>query len=93
MGMEFSPFWQLVSIPFGIVAMALLAVPFMLGSPRHTPVAQRIAVGGAIGILFYLADQITLQLGSLYDLDPLLAGTMPELALMIVATWRISRVW
>ncbi|MFO1375733.1 MAG: LPS export ABC transporter permease LptG [Steroidobacteraceae bacterium] len=86
-------FWQLVSIPFGIVAMALLAVPFMLGSPRHTPVAQRIAVGGAIGILFYLADQITLQLGSLYDLNPLLAGTMPELALMIVATWRISRVW
>jgi lipopolysaccharide export system permease protein len=86
-------FWQLVSIPFGIVAMALLAVPFMLGSPRHTPIAQRIALGGAIGILFYLADQITLQLGTLYDLNPLLAATAPEIVLMVVAAVRVSRVW
>jgi len=86
-------FWQLVSIPFGIVAMALLAVPFLLGSPRHTPIAQRIALGGAIGILFYLADQIALQLGSLYDLNPLLAATTPEMLLMVVAAVRVSRVW
>lgn len=86
-------FWQLVSIPFGIVAMALLAVPFMVGSPRHTPIAQRIAVGGAIGILFYLADQITLQLGTLYELHPVLAATTPELLLTIVATVRVARVW
>ncbi len=78
-------------MPVGLYMRRVL--PETLPEPRHTPVAQRIAVGGAIGILFYLADQITLQLGSLYDLNPLLAGTMPELALMIVATWRISRVW
>src|SRR3546814_5399921 len=51
-------FWQMVSIPIGIIAMALLGVPFVMGSLRSVSLGQRIALGGGIGMAFYLSEQI-----------------------------------
>ena len=40
--------------------MALLSLPFLVGSTRSVPVGQRITVGGTgIGITYYLAQQIS----------------------------------
>lgn len=85
-------YWQMLSIPFGIVVMALLGVPFILGSPRHVTIAKRVAMGGGIGLLFYLADQIASQVSALNGLNPVLFAFAPESVLLLAAVIGFLRV-
>lgn len=80
-------FWQMVSLPLGIVAMALLGVPFVMGSLRSVSIGQRIALGGGIGMVFYLTEQIVNHLAVLYELNPPVSALTPEVLLLILA-WR-----
>lgn len=79
--------WQMVSLPVGIIAMALLGVPFVMGSLRSVSIGQRIALGGGIGMVFYLTEQIVSHLSVLYELNPPIAALAPEAVLLLLA-WR-----
>ncbi|HBK57442.1 MAG TPA: LPS export ABC transporter permease LptG [Xanthomonadales bacterium] len=83
--------WQALSLPVALLAMTLLAVPFVLGSPRTVPVAQRVALGGGIGLLFYLLEQVIGHLAVLYRLDPLLLAMTPDATILLIALWAIGR--
>lgn len=78
-------FWQQLSIPVSLVAMSLLGLPFLLGSVRSTPAGQRAAIGGSIGILFYLSEQTMGHLAILYDLNPAATALGPDVLLLVVA--------
>lgn len=80
-------FWQMVSLPIGIVAMALLGIPFVMGSLRSVSIGQRIALGGGIGMAFYLTEQIVNHLAVIYEFNPPLAALAPE-ALLLFFAWR-----
>lgn len=84
-------FWQMVSIPIGIIAMALLGVPFVMGSLRSVSVGQRIALGGGIGMAFYLSEQIIGHLSMLYELNPFVSAMGPELFLLALAIRGLRR--
>lgn len=84
-------FWQMVSIPVGIIAMALLGLPFVMGSLRSVSVGQRIALGGGIGMAFYLSEQIIGHLSMLYELNPFVAAMAPELVLLALALRGLHR--
>ena len=49
--------WQQLSLPVGILAMALLGVPFVVGSTRTMAAGTRISIGIVVGILFYLTER------------------------------------
>jgi len=78
-------FWQNLSIPVGLLAMSLLGVPFLIGSVRSVPVGQRAAIGGCVGILFYLSERMMGQLATLYNLPPALAALAPDVLLLVLA--------
>jgi len=84
--------WQQLSIPVGLVAMTLLGFPFLVGSVRHASAGQRAAVGGSIGILFYLSEQLMGHLAILFDLNPALAALAPDLMLLTVALLSLRRL-
>lgn len=84
-------FWQLAGIPLGMIAMALLGLPFVTGSLRSVSISQRIAIGGAIGMVFYLSEQIVGHLAGVYDLNPVMAALSPESILLVIALRRIQR--
>jgi len=84
-------FWQQMSIPLSMVAMALLSLPFLLGSVRHIPISQRMVLGGMIGLGFYLAEQITGNLAGLYEMNPALTILGPSLLVLGAAVYGISR--
>jgi len=84
-------FWQQVSIPISLLAMAMLALPFLLGSARHISVSQRITMGGVIGIGFYLIQQITGNLANLLGLNPFLTVLTPSLLLLGFAVYQIYK--
>lgn len=85
-------FWQQLSIPVSLVAMSLLGLPFLLGSVRSKPAGQRVAVGGSIGILFYLSEQTMGHLAILYELNPAAAALGPDLALLALALAVLYRI-
>jgi len=85
-------FWKQVSIAIAVVAMGLLSLPLLVGSTREVSASQRIILGGIIGIVFYLLQQMTGHLAGLFNLVPSLTILTPVLILLVIATaaqfWR-----
>jgi len=84
-------FWQQLSLPVGLLAMALLGFPFLLGSGRAVSAGQRAAVGGCIGILFYLSEQMMGHVAILFELSPAPAALAPDVLLLMLALGILRR--
>jgi lipopolysaccharide export system permease protein len=82
--------WQQVSLLPGLLAMALLSLPFLLGSVRSVSAGQRVMIGGLIGISFYLLQQLSGQLAGLWGFNPALVILAPSLVLLAIA---IAAIW
>lgn len=77
--------WQQISQLPSLLAMALMALPFLLGSVREVSASQRALTGGLIGIGFYLAQQLSGHLAGILGLNPSLVILTPPLILLAVA--------
>lgn len=77
--------WQLLGLPMGLFAMGLLGLPFVVGNVRSTPLGARVTLCALIGILFYLLERTSLQVGLLYRLPAPLAGLAPDLLALTAA--------
>ena len=72
--------------------MSLLGLPFLIGSVRSIPAGQRAAIGGGIGILFFLSEQMMGHLALLYQLSPLPMALAPDVLLLILALTILYRI-
>lgn len=77
--------WQQVSLLPGLLAMALLSLPFLLGSVRSVSAGQRVMIGGLIGIGFYLVQQLSGHLAGILGMNPSLVILTPPFVLLAVA--------
>ncbi len=84
--------WQQISLPLGLLGMSILAIPFVLGSVRNASIGGRVALGGGVGIVFYLSEQIVGHLASLFELSPAPAALAPDLAILSIALVTLARV-
>lgn len=83
--------WQQLSLPIGILGMALLGVPFVLGSTRAMAAGTRVSLGIVIGILFYLGERTISQVALLYGLPPMPMAMGPDVVILILAILALSR--
>ncbi len=84
-------FWRQMSIPLGLLGMALLSLPFLLGSTRTVPVGQRVAMGGLIGITYYLVQQISGHLAGIMHWNVALTVMAPGLLILGIAVILLKR--
>jgi len=84
-------FWRQMSIPLGLLGMALLSLPFLLGSTRTVPVGQRVAIGGLIGITYYLVQQISGHLAGILHWNVALTVMAPGLLILGIAIVLLKR--
>jgi lipopolysaccharide export system permease protein len=84
-------FWTKVGIPLSMIAMVLVATPFVFGPPRARSAGQRITIGAGVGIVFSLIQQITSLVSLLLDLNPAFAAMAPSLLLMAGAYYLSRR--
>jgi len=84
-------FWKQVSIAIAVIAMGLLSLPLLVGSTREISASQRIVMGGIIGIVFYLLQQLTGHLAGLFNLVPSLTILTPVFALLAIAV--MAQYW
>jgi len=85
-------FWAKVISPFSIVAMLLLAVPFVFDSSRTSNAGSRLMVGVFIGICYTIANKITSQFGLVYNIPPFLSASLITLATIAIAALLIRRI-
>lgn len=78
--------------PLTVMAMMLLAVPFVLGPLRNTGAGQRLFIGILIGLVFYVVNEVSANSGRLYGWPPLLSAGAPTVAFGLLALWRLGRV-
>ena len=83
--------WSKITLPLSLVAMVIVAVPFIFGSPRSRNSSQNLARGVGIGIVFSLAQEISTRLGLLIDLSPAVTATAPALLVIGIALYLFRR--
>lgn len=76
--------WQKLAAAVNSVAMTLLALAFVFGSPR-TGVGARLLLGGLTSILFFLAAQLAGSIGLVSGVPPVLAALGPAALLLTAA--------
>lgn len=84
--------WRNILTPFTIWLLTVFALPFAFGSLRSAGSGQRLFLGGLLGLLFYLADQIIGATGMVYGLPPWLAASLPTLLLGAGTAYWVRRV-
>lgn len=84
--------WRKLVTPITVIAMMLFALPFASGRLRDAGAGQRLLLGVAIGIVFYVLDKVSVSLGDIYGWWPPLAAGMPTLLLAVVGGWNLVRL-
>jgi lipopolysaccharide export system permease protein len=87
-------FWQKIALPLTAGAMVLLATPIGAGisTQRGASFGKSLAIGAAVGILFYLATQIINTGGSLLGIPVALVAFLPASLVLLAATGLFYRM-
>lgn len=83
--------WNKLITPFTLLAMVLLAVPFVLRSQRQTSIGLQIILGFLVGIVFYIASRLAGQIGLVYNVTPVISASLPTLLVFAIAAWQFHR--
>ena len=75
--------WRRAMLPVAMIVMALIAVPFAAGTARSSRLGMRLATGAAVGLGFFLGDQLVLNMGLLLGAPAAVTAVLP-LALAVV---------
>lgn len=84
--------WQSISMPLSTLAMVILAIPYVLGPIRQVTAGKRMLHGGLIGTSFHAGRQLTIQLGSLFNLSAPLITLSPVVVMLGIAVWLYRRM-
>lgn len=84
-----SRFWHQISLPFTLAGMLLLGLPLVLTSVRARSTGVRVVFGAAIGIGFYLFEQVAGQLSLLFELAPGPTALLPALVVLASALFGV----
>lgn len=84
-------FWHKAAVPVAAIFMLLLALPFSLGQARTSGTGQRLAIGVALGLLYYLVDRVLLDAGAAFRIPALIAAWSPTLLLAVGTSLFIRR--
>lgn len=85
-------FWSKLIMPITILAMVLIAIPFVFVSQRQTPIGKQILIGFLVGLIFFILSKLAGQMGIVYQLHPLLVVSLPTMLVMGIALTMLRRV-
>lgn len=73
--------WRNIVTPFTVWVLVIFALPFAFGSLRSASAGQRLFMGGLIGLLFFLVNEIVASTGPVYGIPPWIAASLPTVLL------------
>jgi lipopolysaccharide export system permease protein len=87
-------FWQRIALPLTTGAMVFLAIPIgaSVGSVRSNTFGRNLAMGAAVGIIFYLFSQLVQTGAAMIQVPPYVAAFAPVVLVLAVAFALVSRM-
>jgi lipopolysaccharide export system permease protein len=85
-------FWMKIMMPISSAVMVFLAVPFVFGPLRSSPIGGRILAGALVGIGFHLFNQSFQHLGLVFGVLPWLAAAFPTVVFACIGYYMMQRV-
>ncbi len=84
-------FWSRIAAPFGLVVMLIMALPFSVSDGRSLTAGRRVVMGVFIGVSFYLINKVLMNVGEIYQFNPVVTVFAVPLAFLLMALWLIRR--
>jgi len=85
-------YWSKIFSPLTMLAMVLLAVPFVFGSMRQVSIGKQILLGFVVGLIFFLGSKLIGQVGLVYKVPAILSALLPTLIVIAVTIWSYRRI-
>jgi lipopolysaccharide export system permease protein len=85
-------YWVKIFAPFTILAMVLLAVPFVFGSVRQVSIGKQILLGFLVGLAFYVGSRLIGQMGLVYGVPAALSALLPSLIVIALSLWSYRKL-
>lgn len=85
-------FWKHYSIPLSALVMLMLAMPFLFSSQRNANAGQRVFVGIVVGIVFFLLNRVLNEVGTVYNMPPLVSAFFPVIIFLFISLIALKRV-
>jgi len=87
-----SEYWGRIANGVSVLIMAMLALPFVLGSLRSADAGARMIIGLVIGLGYYVLGEVSANTGQVFALDPVVAAWAPSGALLLITALAASRL-
>ena len=84
-------FWKKILVPFTVIIMCMLAVPFILGSERQSNAGKRLMIGILLGLFYVVTDRLLTQWGIYLNVVPALNALLPGLLFLILAVYLLGK--
>lgn len=85
-------FWQHFTTPLSTLVMLIVAAPFVFNFQRNAGAGQRIFIGILVGLVFFLFNRTTNNIGIVYGVSPLFSAALPLLTFLVGGLWMLRRV-
>lgn len=85
-------FWTKMFGPLTILAMVLLAIPFVFGSVRNVSIGKQVLLGFMLGIAFYIGSRLIGQVGLVYGVPAMISALLPTLVVIGLSLWSYRRI-
>jgi len=85
-------FWMKVMMPLSSAVMVFLAVPFVFGPLRSSPIGGRILAGALVGIAFHLINQSFQHIGLVFGVLPWLSAAVPTALFALLGWYFMKRI-
>ena len=85
-------YWVKIFTPFTILAMVLLAIPFVFGSVRHISIGRQILLGFLVGLSYYMVSRLVGQAGLVYGVPAIISALIPTLLVIGITVWSYRRI-
>lgn len=77
-------FWVKLATPLATLVMLFITVPFVLGHQRSVSMGQRIFLGVALGMAFYMLNRGMSYVAVVYDFNPVVSAMIPAAAFLMI---------
>jgi len=85
-------YWTKLFSPFTILAMVLLAIPFIFGSVRHVSIGKQVLSGFLVGLVFFVMSRLIGQMGLVYGVPAMLSAILPTLIVIALTLWSYRKI-
>lgn len=82
--------WRKIAYPFTLIVMLSIAAPIAYMQTRRGGVAAKIFAGILIGTVFFMVNQLSLNVGMLYRWNPIFTALFPNTLAFVAAIVTIS---